>query len=178
VKRKRSRLFRRSKSKSIRILNPFRIPKLAGLVPSKSFAMTAIGVLGGIVAGRNIMPYYAKIPFLAEKGTETLSTTGKYVSGLLNIALGAMLAGKLKGELLKGVGVGIAATGVLKLANEILPDTMKEYLPTLGVDLSADGLPPGLAYGNVGNEMVRVGDEMVSVGVDLSASDESIYEQI
>jgi hypothetical protein len=174
VHRKRSRLFRRSKSRSIRIRNPFRIPKLGGFVPSKTFAMSAIGVVAGYAVGNKAMTYFEKIPGLTAESLVKNPKAVVVVKGVLNVIIGSLVAGKMKGELLKGVGIGIAASGTRTALLAAFP-TLKEYL---GVDLSSDGMPPGLAYGNVGEEMTRVGDEMVRVGVDLSASDESVYEQI
>jgi hypothetical protein len=171
VSRKRSRLFRRSKSRSIRIRNPFRMPKLGGFIPSQTFAMTAIGVLGGLAIGSNIAPYYIKLPGLDKAQPKTQNI----VAGLLNVVVGAFAAKTLKGELLKSVGIGIAAHGVKTALVAQFPDLAKK----LGMDLSSDGLPPDLAFNPVqGDEVVRIGDEMVRVSADLSADEESVYERI
>lgn len=171
VRRKRSRLFRRSKSRSIRITNPFRIPKLGGFIPSKSFAMTAIGVIGGLAIGANISPMYAKIPGMSKLSPKNLGI----LSGALNLVLGAFAAKKLQGELLKSVGIGIAANGVKNIVVQLAPTLAAR----LGMDLSSDGLPPDMAYNPVGaDDMVQIGDEMVRVSADLSADEESIYERV
>lgn len=136
--------------RSVRRRNP-------GFLPTKGFAMSALGIVGGFVAASFAAPLYGNIPLP--------KMVAPYAPGILNLLLGYFVS-KQKLPMGRDIGIGIAAAGAANLLSRFIS------LPGLGVDLSDDG-----SYGDV----VRVGDEVVRVGTDLSedlSSASSVYEMV
>ena len=151
-----------------------RNPGFAGIIPSKTFFLSAAGTVAGYVIGNKLIPLYAKIPGLAPAAGAQPSAIQQYAPGALNILAGSFAAMKLKGELARAAGIGVAASGLISILHNVMPSL-----------LGTDGLPPSLGYRPMGadlgaSDMVRIGDEVVRVGADLGESDagDSIYERV
>jgi hypothetical protein len=144
-------------------------PSMGALVPSKQFLMQAASMVLGYTAGKMLMGQLgglvAKLPIPAGPNQSKMIAA---VNGALTIAIGSIAGAKLKGDLLRNVGVGVAASGLVTIISAFLPDLK------LGTDLDAD---LGTDFDGEGG-VVRVGDDMVRVAEDESVDGESAYERV
>jgi hypothetical protein len=140
-----------------------RNPGIASAVKSafsKQMLLAAAGTVAGFIGGR----YIGKkaVELLADKVPASLLKW----SGILQVALGGVVAAKSGKPLVKSIAIGVAASGIESILKAAMPDTFMQ--------LGADGL---VAVGaddlvSVGAQLPWGADNLVSVGSQLPWGDE------
>lgn len=147
-------------------------PAALSVITNKQNAVAITGVTVGLVVGiKGGSMLYGKLP-----------ASFRRFAGILGFAAGSIIAAKVKNDLVKKAGVGIAVSGIYDLVSQNVKAA--NLMPIAGIDLSYSGETINDRYhGNVqlvGDDNDVAGDTISMRGdmVDLVGEDvdgESIY---
>lgn len=132
-------------------------PAALRAVMSKDNLFSVVGITGGFIAGVKGGKFiYSKVPAAMRR-----------FAGLITFALGTIIAVKVRNNLLKKAGVGVAASGVYDLLSQNIPAL--GLMPIAGIDLSMPHTPryAGEDYDIKGDTQL-IGNEQDGDTIDVS----------
>jgi len=167
-------LFRGIHGSPFRTKKYHRNPSALKAILSKDNIMSTVGIAGGFIAGVKGGKFiYTKVPSAFRK-----------FAGLITFGLGTVIALKVRNNILKKAGMGVAVSGLYDLITQNIPQL--GLMPIAGIDLDMPHTPNfvGATFDLegetqlVGGETFNVAGETVLVGGEEEMDGEGVYASL